>query len=352
MKESRFVKTKIAAGYLILIAVCILSVGYVYRTVVRYSAPDGSYALLQSKRRAVNEVLYHLYQAESYGQLMIAGYQSCEALYRRELRAVRGCIDSLRRFDGSIDSLQTKLAAVGSIEKQRSGISIRRENQSYSILVGFDFIGSYELSRRLIERTLKQFNEEALPIGFTADSPTYQFAFGKKNEQVWLILLVVAIIYTMCAILFESLLKPLVIILMIPISFIGVFLVFGWTDFVFDQGGFAAFVLLCGIVVNAGIYLINEAQNLRTATRKRGIALYLKAYNHKIVPIWLTILSTVLGLVPFLYDGPSEVFWFAFAMAAIAGTLFSMVALVVYLPLFLPLKESAAERETPTPESR
>ena len=251
-----------------------------------------------------------------------------------------------------IDSLQTKLAAVGSIEKQRSGISIRRENQSYSILVGFDFIGSYELSRRLIERTLKQFNEEVLPIGFTADSPTYQFAFGKKNEQVWLILLVVAIIYTMCAILFESLLKPLVIILMIPISFIGVFLVFGWTDFVFDQGGFAAFVLLCGIVVNAGIYLINEAQNLRTATRKRGIALYLKAYNHKIVPIWLTILSTVLGLVPFLYDGPSEVFWFAFAMAAIAGTLFSMVALVVYLPLFLPLKESAAERETPTPESR
>ena len=101
MKESRFVKTKIAAGYLILIAVCILSVGYVYRTVVRYSAPDGSYALLQSKRRAVNEVLYHLYQAESYGQLMIAGYQSCEALYRRELRAVRGCIDSLRRVADS-----------------------------------------------------------------------------------------------------------------------------------------------------------------------------------------------------------------------------------------------------------
>ena len=82
-----------------------------------------------------------------------------------------------------IDSLQTKLAAVGSIEKQRSGISIRRENQSYSILVGFDFIGSYELSCRLIERTLKQFNEEVLPIGFTADSPTYQFAFGKKKTS-------------------------------------------------------------------------------------------------------------------------------------------------------------------------
>ena len=57
----------------------------------------------------------------------------------------------------------------------------------------------------------------------------------------------------------------------------------------------------------------------------------------KIIPIMLTIVSTVLGLVPFLYDGPEEVFWFAFAMAAISGTLFSIVALVVYLPIFLPM---------------
>ena len=80
MKESKFVKTKIVAGYLLLIAVCILSVGYVYRVAVRFSAPDRSYALLHTKRSAVNRTLYHLYQAESYGQLMIAGYASYGAL--------------------------------------------------------------------------------------------------------------------------------------------------------------------------------------------------------------------------------------------------------------------------------
>lgn len=93
MKESKFVKTKIVAGYLLLIAVCILSVGYVYRVAVRFSAPDRSYALLHTKRSAVNRTLYHLYQAESYGQLMIAGYASYEARYRRELRTVRASID-------------------------------------------------------------------------------------------------------------------------------------------------------------------------------------------------------------------------------------------------------------------
>ena len=90
--------------------------------------------------------------------------------------------------------------------------------------------------------------------------------------------------------------------------------------------------------MNAGIYLICEENNWVSNTSKRGIPLYLKAYNHKIIPILLTILSTVLGLVPFLYDGPEEVFWFAFAIAAISGTLFSIVALLIYLPIFLPMR--------------
>ena len=171
-----------------------------------------------------------------------------------------------------IDSLRTKLSTVGTIEKHRTGISIRRSKQSYEILVGFDFIGSYELGKRLIERTVRQLNDEILPIGFRADSPSHNFGRKEKQQQAWLILLVVAIIYTMCTILFESLRKPLVIILMIPISFIGVFLSFGWSDFIFDQGGFAAFVLLCGIVVNAGIYLINEEDTCAAISGKRGIA--------------------------------------------------------------------------------
>ena len=240
-----------------------------------------------------------------------------------------------------IDSLRTKLSTVATIEKHRTGISIRRSKQSYEILVGFDFIGSYELGKRLIERTVRQLNDEILPIGFRADSPSHNFGRKEKQQQAWLILLVVAIIYTMCTILFASLRKPLVIILMIPISFIGVFLSFGWSDFIFDQGGFAAFVLLCGIVVNAGIYLINEEDTCAAISGKRGIALYLKAFNHKIVPISLTILSTILGLAPFLYDGPEEVFWFAFAIAAISGTFFSVVALLIYLPIFLPMRRNS-----------
>ena len=107
MKESKFVKTKIVAGYVLLAAVSILAIAYVYRALVRLSAPDSDSALLHTKRTAVNRTLYHLYQAESYGQLMIAGNLSFETRYRAELQTVRGCIDSLRALTAEGDSLQT-----------------------------------------------------------------------------------------------------------------------------------------------------------------------------------------------------------------------------------------------------
>ena len=117
------------AGYVLLIAVCVLAVGYVYRVVVRFSSPDGSYVLLQTRHSAVNRTLYHLYQAESYGQLMIAGYQSYEARYKREMRTVRGCIDSLRSLAGGRDSLQTmRLDSITRLlaDKERRTMSLRR----------------------------------------------------------------------------------------------------------------------------------------------------------------------------------------------------------------------------------
>ncbi len=236
----------------------------------------------------------------------------------------------------AIDSVNTKLSDVGTISKNRSGITINKENQSYSLSVGYDFVGSYELASKLSKKYTDIFNNEILPIGYKAGHNSYQWTEKEKIQQVLMLLVVITVIYVICAIIFESLVKPLVIIFMIPISFIGEFLIFGLFKFQFDQGGFAAFVMLCGIVVNAGIYIINEMNTLASDCSRPGLSLYLRAFNHKIIPILLTVVSTVLGLIPFLYDGPKEVFWFAFAIGAIGGTLFSLIALTIYLPIFLP----------------
>lgn len=249
----------------------------------------------------------------------------------------------------TIDDRPVKLSELGTLAKRHSGNNIYKYNQQYSLLVAFDFVGSYELARRFTERHVERLRAE-LPVGYSVREDRGGGWWGSDGgSPYWLLGLVIVIIYFICSILFESLRQPLVIIAMIPISFIGVFLTFYLFKLKFDQGGFASFVLLSGLVVNAGIYLINDYNLFRRHGVRPGLTTYLRAYNRKIVPILLTVLSTVLGLVPFVVVS-REPFWFSFAAGAMGGMLFSMIAILLYLPLLLPMKRpskrSLADEDT------
>jgi multidrug efflux pump subunit AcrB len=83
---------------------------------------------------------------------------------------------------------------------------------------------------------------------------------------------------------------------------------------------------------------VNDFNNYkRTSSESPKLKLYIKAYNHKIVPVILTVLSTVIGLLPFIWNGQKEVFWFSFAAGVIGGLFFSCIAIYIYFPLFLKL---------------
>ena len=148
--------------------------------------------------------------------------------------------------------------------------------------------------------------------------------------------MVVAIIFFVTGILFNSWKQPLAIIFVIPVSYIGVFLTFYWFNLNFDQGGFASFVLLCGITVNASIYIINEYNNIRKRyPRLSSARAYVKAWNAKVIPIFLTIISTILGFIPFMVGTSKEAFWFPLAAGTIGGLVMSVIAIFSFLPAFV-----------------
>lgn len=101
-------------------------------------------------------------------------------------------------------------------------------------------------------------------------------------------------------------------------------------------------LLLCALTINASIYIINEYNNMRKANRRlSSFRLYIKAFNHKIIPILLTIFSTILGLMPFLIGGKGEGFWFSLAAGATGGLIFSLLGVIIWLPLvFIRNKKS------------
>jgi len=234
-----------------------------------------------------------------------------------------------------------KLRDFTTVTREVTDNRVARENQQYVIYVSFDFIGSAELGRMVLDRNIEE-TAAMLPLGYSIGRSGYTRYWAEEKSNYYLVFLVIVIIYFICAILLESLLQPLAVISLIPLSFIGAFLTVSIFKVRPDEGAFASLILLCGLVVNAALYIINDFNNIRK--RRPGMeikTMYLKAFNMKILPIFLTIISTIVGLTPFLLAGKNERFWFPLAACTIGGLIFSLIGLIFYLPLFMRMKERA-----------
>lgn len=238
-----------------------------------------------------------------------------------------------------------RLNEIGKIEQLPIGFDINKTNQEYQLAIGFSFAGSDQLERKFRKEVVQKINEE-LPIGYRAAEPDYAYWKIEKMKIGHLIPIVVFIIFLILSILFESLKQPLAILSLIFISFSGIFLTFYWFDIQFDQGGYASFILIAGISVNASLYIVNEYNVIKHSKKLPNIKIYLKAYSNKIVPILLTITSTILGLSPFILYQSNEPFWFAFAAGSIGGLIFSLIGLIFWLPPLLLKNRNAEKRNT------
>ena len=229
-----------------------------------------------------------------------------------------------------------KLSELATVEKGQMPQEIAKENQQYRLCLQYEYIGSNEMGNKIQKRDLEEFNK-LLPMGYTAESDSNSWSWGEKdNRQYLLLLVVIAIIFFTTSVLFNSLKQPLAIIFVIPVSYIGVFLTFYWFRLNFDQGGFASFVLLCGITVNASIYVLNEYNSIRRRfPRLSALRAYVKAWNAKVVPIFLTVVSTILGFIPFMIGEDKEAFWFPLAAGTIGGLVMSVIGIFFFLPVFV-----------------
>ncbi|MBG7630356.1 MAG: efflux RND transporter permease subunit [Bacteroidetes bacterium] len=260
-----------------------------------------------------------------------------------EMQSVKLVADKYKKFNVwdlkntpiVIGQNQYKLNQLASIEKKKTGNTISKINQQYRLTVAYDFIGTAPLAKKVRKENI-EILEAKLPIGYKVFEQSYRGWNKSDKKQYYYLFVVILVIFFICSILLESIKQPLAIISMIPVAFIGVFLTFYFFDFNFDQGGYASFILLCGISVNSALYIMNDFNNLKRQYPNRNFKkLYFKAYNYKITPVILTIISTIVGLVPFIWDGQKEVFWFSFAVGSIGGLVFSLIGIVIYLPLFM-----------------
>ena len=260
-------------------------------------------------------------------------YQGVELPYYLTISKDARNFWSFYHRQGSVQNYRP-LATIGKMDFYDSPDEIIRLNQQFQLFLSYDYLSSASLGKKYESKKIEELNL-SMPPGFSVAPKTRQI---KGSGWMLLLLIIVTLIFFTCSILFESLKQALWVVVMIPFSYIGVFIVFPLFHLNFDQGGFAAFILLGGLTVNASIYMIHS---FNTIPYENSLRRYILAWNRMVVPVYITILSTILAFTPFLVGDGADVFWRALAAGTIGGLLFSMLLLFLLLPLGLVRKKDA-----------
>ncbi len=147
----------------------------------------------------------------------------------------------------------------------------------------------------------------------------------------------ILMIYIILVGLFKSLLHPLVVMSVIPLSFIGVVWVFFLHGLPLSFLSIMGIVGLAGVVVNDSIVFVDFIRNARA----RGLSPYdatVEAGGNRLRAIFLTTLTTFLGLVPTAYGiGGLDPFLVPMAVSMAWGIAFGTFITLFATPLLYML---------------
>lgn len=209
------------------------------------------------------------------------------------------------------------LDEVAYIEKEPAMGQIRRENQSYIRQVSFDFLGPHRLGRAYLDELLETF---PLPIGTTIDESRFVFSFQSEEDRANLLLilaLALLSVWMIVSALLEKWGDPILVILAVPLSLLGVMAGTLYHGLVFEQGAIAGTLLCVGVVVNNSILLMHERERFRKAGI-HGFRAWLYVYRNKMRPVLITTLTTIGGLIPLILIGSSDL-WSDLATVVVWG---------------------------------
>jgi HAE1 family hydrophobic/amphiphilic exporter-1 len=173
-----------------------------------------------------------------------------------------------------------------------------------------------------------------------------QFAQDEKaaKDMLMNMLLALALIFIVMAALFESLLMPIAILSSIGLAFIGVYWTFAILGMGLGETGMIGMLILMGIVVNNGIVLIDQINKLKVET-ENIIAPIIEACVSRIRPIFMTVATTIIGMVP-LALASSDSAAYPMAVAIIGGLLFSTFTSLFLVPFCYLMLVKLGERSS------
>ena len=237
------------------------------------------------------------------------------------------------------------IADLVAIEQTTRAKSIYRKNQKRVVYVLADMAGDLESPVYAILGMTDKLKAMNLPKGYSIDElyikqPDFEDNYTVKWDGEWQITLevfrdlglaflgVIFIIYILIVGWFQNFKAPVVMMVAIPLSLIGIVLGHWMLDAFFTATSFIGMIALAGIMVRNSVLLIDFI-NLRLA---EGIPLKLaviEAGAVRTTPILLTAGTVVIGAFVILFDPIFQ----GLAISLMGGTIVSTVLTLLVVPL-------------------
>ena len=227
----------------------------------------------------------------------------------------------------------TKLSEVADISDSESMNSITRSDQKRYIKVSGTLKDGYT-NTDVSNKAKAVFDDYKLPDGCSIEySGSNESTMEAVNQMLLMMLLGVILIYLIMVAQFQSLKSPFIIMFTIPLAFTGGFLGLLITGFDVSVVALLGFVMLCGIIVNNGIVLVDYINNLRLEGKERREAI-VEAGKTRMRPILITAITTVLGLSTMaLGIGTGSEIMQPIAIVCIGGLLYATIMTLYIVPV-------------------
>ncbi|WP_417656786.1 efflux RND transporter permease subunit [Pseudidiomarina aestuarii] len=223
------------------------------------------------------------------------------------------------------------LTAVATVTPIVGPSEITRVDQQRTALVEANF--TYGDLGAAVAEAQQVLNNTTLPLTITAHVAGQNEEMQASFQSLqFALILAVFLVYLVMASQFESLLHPLFILFTVPLAGAGSVLGLWLLGTELSIIVFIGLIMLAGIVVNNAIVLVDRINQLRAEGLDRFDAVFTAAQN-RLRPILMTMLTTVLGLLPLALGlGEGAEIRAPMAISVIAGLVFSTLLTLLFIP--------------------
>ncbi len=237
------------------------------------------------------------------------------------------------------------LKNIASIVETNGVSAIRHYNGQRCITITADLIQGQNTSIQImfaVKNKFKDINQRypGIIIGFGGEADQ---TVGALDGLAAALFIAIVLIYLILLLQFKKFVQPLMIMFLIPFTLTGVFIAFYIHRMPMSFIGFIGIVGLCGVLVNDGIIMIDLINKIIETGKINPYALnnpkkfafdsIAEGASQRLLPIFLTTVTTVGGLMPTVYGiGGDADLIVPIVMSLAYGRIFSTLLPLIFLP--------------------